>query len=252
MIYENKILPRLSPKADNNSSDEILKLAGLDIMSFDDISLVEKSVRQESKKIITHYLHGSDLLQFLCSAEHHGASSLRYKLNPPITTSKLDCDFLLNSLACAGFVVDYSYSSLTTSFWIELNKDCKHSLTDILNVGVCELFERNPGFEIKYNVELRSLRDNIYADVIVISDRKITIISIELAAGLESNVSSHISQLKKLKSKIIKSEEVSNEYIAEYFLITPAVYRQLPTVLQQLEQIITIDNISSKLQSIEL
>lgn len=249
MIYENKILPRLKTDRTCEISDVLQKIVGLEVLNFCSCDQVAENIRKESNNIIKHYLQSSDLLQFLSSASYHKAFSLKYNLNPPLTSSKLDCEYILSSLARAGYVIDYSFSSLTSSFWIEIDKSFTYTLRELVNIGICELLSDK--YTIKYNVQLRSKTENIWGDVFVESDRRMTAIHIELAAGLETDISSHISQFEKLKSKILKAQMRRTEYFSEFIIITPTAYKQLPEVLQQSDCIITIDDIQTKLNNLE-
>ena len=248
MIYENKILPRLTTSVQGDSTDIMLKIAGLEMISYGTDTVLEGKLLEECKKIIKHYMQSSDLLQFLSSAAYHDAYTLKYKLNPPITTSKMDCEYILNCLAHIGYLSDFSYSALSTSFWIELNRKSNHTIIEILIIGICGLI--NQECDIKLNVELRSQKENIWSDILVASDNKLTLINIELAAGLETNISSHISQLEKLKTKIIKAKKRTNNYLADYIVITPTVFKHLPKALQQMDCIMTIENIESKINEL--
>lgn len=250
MIYENKFLPRLTSSKQGDSTDIIMEIAGLEMISYESHTALDKVILEESKNIIKHYVQCSDLLQFLSSAAHHGAYSLKYKLNPPITTSKMDCEYILNCFAHTGFLSDFSYSALTTSFWIELNRQFDYTVNEIMNIGICELIGKE--YNVKFNVELRSQTDNIWSDILIASENKVSLIHVELAAGLETAVSSHISQLEKLKAKIVKAKRRTTNFVAEYILITPTVFKQLPKALQQMDFIITIDDIESKTQTLEL
>lgn len=60
----------------------------------------------------------------------------------------------------------------------------------------------------------------------------------------------HISQLEKLKTKIIKAKKRTNNYLADYIVITPTVFRHLPKALQQMDCIMTIENIESKINEL--
>lgn len=250
MIYENKILPRLEASKPCDMTDILLKMIDFEIMGYCSCDTVDELIQKESKNILIHYLQSSDLLQFLSSAAYHNASSLKYKLEPPLTTSKMDCEYILNCLVRAGYVLDFSYSSLTTAFWIELNSHFCYTINEVLNIGISELIESK--YDVRFDVEMRSKTDNIWADVFIGSDKKITIFHIELAAGLETDISTHLSQLEKLKNKIVKAKKRKAEYLSEFVLITPTVLKQLPSALQQADCIITIDNIQTKLNSLDL
>ena len=250
MIYENKFLPRLNSSSQADSTGIIMKIAGLEMMSYESYSTIDEVIREESKNIIKHYLQCSDLLQFLSSATYHNAYSLKYKLNPPITTSKMDCEYILDSLARIGFLSDFSYSKLTASFWIELNRQFTYTTSEILNIGFCELIEQE--CDIKYNAELRSQTENIWSDILITSENKVSLIHVELAAGLETDISSHISQLEKLKAKIVKAKKRTNKFLAEYIIITPTTFKQLPKAIQQMECIMTIENIDTKASALKI
>ena len=253
MIFENKNLPRLARLEANKPcemTDVLQKLADLKIMRFCSCESTDDRLRTESKNILIHYLQSSDLLQFISSAVYHNAYSLKYKLDPPLTTSKLDSEFILHCLVRAGCVVDFYYSTISTSFWIELDRHFSYTINDIVSIGICELLDSK--YDARFNVEMRSNTGNIWADIFVGSDKKISVFHVELAAGLETDISSHLSQIEKLKDKIIKSRKRRTEYLSEYVLITPTVLKQLPNTLQQAGCIITIDDIQSKLNSLDL
>ena len=250
MIYENKILPRLEVNKTSNMSEMLLKLSDLELISFCTYDVVDDTLRKESKKIVTHYIQSSDLLQFLSSAVYCNTSSLRYKLEPPLTTSKLDCEFILNCLAKIGYVHDFSYSSLTTSFWIELETCFSYSIKQIVNIGIAQLLDSK--YDVRFDVDILTKTENFRADVFVGSDKRISVIHIELAAGLETDITSHVSQLNKLKAKIVKTKKRKIDYLYEYILISPTVFKQLPEVLQKSDCIITIDSIQEKLNSLDL
>lgn len=253
MIFENKNLPRLARLEANTTcemTDVLQKLADMKIMRFCSCESTDDRLRAESKNIVIHYLQSSDLLQFISSATYHNAYSLKYKLEPPLTTSKLDSEFILHSLVKAGCVMDFYYSALSASFWIELDRHFSYTVNDIVSIGICELLDSY--YDKRFNVELRSNTDNIWADVFIGSDKRINVFHVELAAGLEADVSSHLSQFEKLKSKIIKAKKRKTEYYTEYIIISPAVFKQLPDALQQVDNIITIDSIQDRLNLLDL
>lgn len=241
MIFENRYFPRVTiDNEDSISLQEFCKWNDIEIVEAHDIMEVNSSILELSQKLLLGYMRYSDLMTFLSVALTKKEKHLRYILKPPYTTSKLDCEYVLNLFVNSNILTDVSYSSISKSYWIETNLENEYSMRDILNIGLCSYIVslRNSYSCIKYSVKINISGNEEYASVVLLCENKLIIIAIENAIGLESEISSHLKQLERLKKKIFKARQVFCD-IEDIYIVTPYVSRLLPST----PKIITIDQI---------
>lgn len=240
-IYENRIFPPAPLIAGKLPSlDEFCKWNGIDITSGDSISDVPAQLLEISRLILLNYMKFKDLLTYISSVPHD-EKSVKYLLQPPFTTSKLDCDSVLTMLFNTNIISDFSYSYSTRSFVIEFNLENHLSIRDLLNMGLCSCIASatdNNSSGMRFSAKLVIDGCEETAGVIMLSGKSIRLFNIETAIGLEADTPSHSNQLERLRKKLYRVPR-SFCNIERFFIVTPHAASLLPPV----PGIITIDKI---------
>ena len=240
MVFENKIFKRVPHTAEKFTLNDYCLWNGVQILQCNTRDDVSREVCEVSKCILLNYTKFSDMLAFFATALNQSASTLRYKLTPPYTTSKLDCEHICNLLAKIKVLSDVSYSSISCSFLIEVNPTNVYSISDLLNIGLSELLACSSDNDIEtiYNANLYCKETAVFADVVHRHDKKLTLLHIETAVGLEADIASHSRQFERLVSKLFQSRITCHD-IDEFYIVTPYVAKLLPP----LNSIVPIDQI---------
>ena len=241
MLFKNRIFTR-APVTNTTSLtlEKFCEWNDIKIIETHKISDVSSSILELSHKLLFDYMSYNDLITFLSAALTRKEKQIRYVLDPPYTTSKLDCDHLLDLLVNSKILTDVSYSSASRSFLIEADPSNIYSMHDILNIGLCTYIasisnhNENMRFSVRFNVS----GSEEYASVVLLCNDKLKIITIANAIGLEADILSHQRQLERLKRKIFKTRKTFCD-IDDFFIVTPYVQRLLPTS----SKIVSIDMI---------
>lgn len=242
MIYENKLFNYSSQNCNNVSAEDFCNIYGFPLTSYKLIGQFKKSTVIISEIIFKNYIRFSNLLNFISSAICHSEYIVKYTLSPPFTTSKNDCEALLELLYNIKVLNEFYYSSISKSFLIYVNSDNSITISDLVNLGLSASLRRmcDENAEILFNVTYESNDIKKQTDVLLRKNEKIFLFNVECAAGLESDIDTHDNQLKKLKNKVMKSEYIENQRnIKEFFVVTPHTSLLLP----YFESIVTIDNV---------
>jgi len=241
MVFENRILNRVSTA--NNpalSLEEFCEWNDIKIVETHCISEVSSSILELSQKLLFDYMSYNDLITFLSAALNKKEKHIRYVLNPPYTTSKLDSEYLLNLLVNCKILTDVSYSSTSKSFWIEADLRNIYSVRDILNIGLCRYLASifNCSGSVRFSAKLNISGNEEFASAVLLCNGKLKIITIANALGLEADIVSHTRQLERLKRKVFKTRKTFCD-IDDIVIVTPYVQQLLPSS----PKIISIDRI---------
>lgn len=239
MVFENQILNRVST-TDNPplTLEEFCKWNDIEIIEAHSIREVSSSILELSQKLLFDYMSYNDLITFLSAALNKKEKHIRYVLNPPYTTSKLDSEYLLNLLVNCKILTDVSYSSTSKSFWIEADLRNIYSVRDILNIGLCRYLASisNCSDSMRFSVKLNISGNEEFASTVLLCNGKLKIITIANAIGLEADIVSHTRQLERLKRKVFKTRKTFCD-IDDIIIVTPYVQQLLPSS----SKIISID-----------
>lgn len=229
MIFENRILPHASL-----STKEITLV---DFCRYNDIQIEGNSVSdvhptsgEVCRKLISEYMRYHDFLTYMYTATKRKERYLKYLLTPPYTTSKYDCANVLELLLSLQVVADYSFSTTTHSYFIELNYENCLTIRDVLNIGLCSSLVLHTIDEqlVRYSTKLSICGQEEKADVAVLQNQKLWLINIENAIGLEADIPSHQKQLERIKKRIFRSRKTYCN-IEDVVIVTPFVASLLPS-----------------------
>lgn len=241
MVFENRFFNRVSI-TDNPplTLEEFCEWNDIGIIEAHSISEVSSSILELSQKLLFDYMSYNDLIIFLSAALNKKEKHIRYVLNAPYTTSKLDSEYLLNLLVNCKILTDVSYSSTSKSFWIEADLRNTYSVRDILNIGLCRYLASisDCNGNMRFSAKLNISGNEEFASVVLLRNGKLIIITIANAIGLEADIASHTRQLERLKRKIFKTRKTFCD-IDDIIIVTPYVQQLLPSS----SKIISIDKI---------
>lgn len=241
MVFENHILTRVSTT--NNpplTLEEFCEWNDIEIIEAHNIREVSSSIIELSQKLLFDYMSYNDLITFLTASLNKKEKHIRYVLNPPYTTSKLDAEYLLSLLVNCKILTDVSYSSNSKSFWIEADLRNNYSMRDILNIGLCRYLASisNCSDSTRFSVKLNVSGNEECASSVLLYNGKLKIITIANAIGLEADIVSHTRQLERLKRKVFKTRKTFCD-IDDIIIVTPYVQQLLPSS----SKIVSIDKI---------
>ncbi len=248
MIFENKILKKAVAASPPLQFSDLCKMFGLRMIGFNKFS-ADEAIKSNSREIIQHFNSCSDILLFIQSAISRSCYDLKYTLQPPYTTSNLDCEYILKKLINTGLINDFYYSSISKSYRIILNANSDYNINIILSIGLSSLLEEISATDITFNSFFKSDGGKVvYADIACRFNNRILLINFEIAAGLEKDVASHAEQLKKLTDKVIHSFTIENNNINKYFVVTSHCKELLPSH----KRIISVDELIKLINELKI
>lgn len=228
MVFENRILPRVSCSADEMCIDDFCR--------YNDIHIIGKSISGLDQRdieachhLISEYMRYNDFLAYISTASNRKEIYLKYILTPPYTTSKMDCEHVLNLLLLLHVVSDYSFSTKSQSYFIEMDQETSLTIREVLSIGLCSILAANSISiqSLRYNTRITLGRQEDMADVVVLQGKKLWLINIENAIGLEADVPSHQKQFERVKKRVFRSRKTYCN-IEDVVIVTPFVASLLP------------------------
>ena len=229
MVFENRILPRVSCSADEMCIDDFCR--------YNDIRIIGKSISVLNQRdieachhLVSEYMRYNDFLAYMSTASKRKEIYLKYILTPPYTTSKMDCEHVLNLLLSLHVVSDYSFSTQSQSYFIEMYQENRLTIRDVLSIGLCSILVSNSISlqSLRYNTRITLDGQEDMADVVVLQGKKLWLINIENALGLEADIPSHQKQLEKVKKRVYRSRKTYCN-IEDVVIVTPFVASLLPS-----------------------
>lgn len=242
MVFENRILPRVSCSADEMCIDDFCRYNDIQIIG-KSISSLNQTDIELCQHLVCEYMRYNDFLAYLSSASRRKERIyLKYILTPPYTTSKMDCEHVLNLLLSLHVVSDYSFSTNSHSYFIEMEPENSLTIRTVLSIGLCSILVSNSiGLQsVRYNTRITLSGQEDKADVVVLQGKTLWLINIENAIGLEADVPSHSKQLERVKKRIYSSRKTYCS-IEDVAIVTPHVASLLPSS----PNIVAIDKINS-------
>lgn len=227
MVFENQIL-RPAPLTALDTLAAQFRQYGIQLLGYTTLDTVDETVREIAAQLLLRHTAYSDLLSFLAAAGRRSATILRYTLQPPYTTSRLDCEQLGQMLVRLHVLEDISYSTQSGAFWIQLEPHPPHTIAGLLRIGLAErLWRSGQGWEVVCDVTLEEAGSSATADVALRRATRLFLLHIKTAAGLAADLPSHRQQLDALASKIFRRQPADRD-VQDIYFVAPHTARLLP------------------------
>ena len=229
MSFENRILPHVSRSASEIGIDDFCR--------YNDIQIIGKSISglnhrdiEACHHLVSEYMQYNDFLAYMSTASKRKEIYLKYILTPPYTTSKMDCEHVLSLLLSLHVISDYSFSTKSRSYLIEMHQENSLTMRDVLSIGLCSILVSNSISlqSVRYNTRIKLGGQEDMADVVILQGKKLWLINFENAIELETDVPSHQKQLERVKKRIYRSRKTYCS-IEDAVVVTPLVASLLPS-----------------------